>query len=257
MKASFDALFANIPAGLRKDLQDKFNDIVKHYYERKWEPSELNGGKFCEASYTILEGYTSGNYQDNAYKPQNMEWSCQQLANVTTAPDSVRLSIPRAIIALYNIRNRRGVGHVGGEVSPNHMDAVYVLSSAKWILAELIRVYNGLTVTEAQQAVEELSERDIPLIWSSDNIKRVLVNGLTKKDETLLLLYSSDSGSLSAKDLVRYTEHSNITYYKRDVLMPSHKKRLWEYDKTSGLVTILPPGVVEAEELMHKHTNIV
>lgn len=257
MKASFDTLFANIPAGLRGDLQDKFSDVVKHYYERKWEPSELNGGKFCEAAYTVLEGYITGTYKGAAYKPRSMENACQQLAQHATAPDSVRLSIPRAIIALYDIRNRRGVGHVGGEVSPNHMDAMYVLSSAKWILAELIRVYNGLTVAEAQQAVEELSERDIPLIWSSDNIRRVLVNGLSKKDETILLLYSSDDGSLSESDLVRYTEHSNGAVYRRDILSKTHKKRLWEYDKKAGLVTLLPPGVAAAEELIHKHTNVV
>ncbi len=257
MKVSFDTLFSNIPTGLRNDLREKFSDIVEYYYERKWEPSELNGGKFCEAAYTVLEGYATGTYKSVAYKPRSLESACQQLAQYTSTPDSVRLSIPRAIIALYDIRNRRGVGHVGGEVSPNHMDAMYVLGSAKWILAELIRVYNGLSVGEAQQAVEELSERDIPLIWSSDDTKRVLINGLSKKDETLLLLYSSGSGSLTEKELLRNTEHSNGTYYRRDVLIPSHKKRLWEYNKTTGDVTLLPPGVEAAEGIIHKHSYTI
>lgn len=257
MKASFDTLFPSIPVGLRNDLQDRFNDIVKHYYERKWEPSELNGGKFCEAVYTVLEGYATGTYRSTAYKPRSVESACQQLAQHTTTPDSIRLSIPRAIIALYDIRNRRGVGHVGGDVSPNHMDAMYVLASAKWILAELIRVYKGVSTGVARQAVEELSERDIPLIWSSSDAKRVLINGLNKKDETLLLLYSSDSGSSTEKELLRNTEHSNGTYYRRDVLVPAHKKRLWEYNKTTGVVTLLPPGVKAAEEIIHKHSNMI
>lgn len=257
MKASFDALFPSIPAGLRSDLRDRFNDIVKHYYERKWEPSELNGGKFCEAAYTVLEGRATGIYRQRAYKPRSVEAACQQLAQHASAPDSVRLSIPRAIIALYDIRNRRGVGHVGGEVNPNHMDAMYVLASAKWILAELIRVYNGVSTSDAQQSVEELSERDLPLIWSSAGTRRVLIHGLSKKDETLLLLYSSDSGSLSEKDLLIHTEHSNGAVYRRDVLVPLHKKRLWEYDKTVGMVTLLPPGIRAAEEIIHKHTDTI
>ncbi len=257
MRASFDTLFPNIPAGLRNELRSRFNDVVKHFYEHKWGPSELDGGKFCEVAYTVLEGYTSGTYRNAAYKPGNMEAACNQLVNSTTAPDSVRLSIPRVIKALYEIRNRRGVGHVGGEVNANHMDAMYVLASAKWILAELIRVYNGVSVTEAQQAVEELSGRDIPLIWSSASTKRVLVNGLSKKDETLLLLYSADSGSLTEKELLYYTEHSNGAVYRRDVLTTAHKKRLWEYDKKANTVILLPPGIKAAEEIIYKHSDTI
>ena len=55
MKISFDNLFRDIPLSLRNELKDKFIEIVKNYNERRWESSELNGGKFCEVIYTILE----------------------------------------------------------------------------------------------------------------------------------------------------------------------------------------------------------
>ena len=42
------------------------------------------------------------------------------------------------IVALYEIRNDRGVGHTGGDVDPNHMDASMVLAGAKWLVAELV-----------------------------------------------------------------------------------------------------------------------
>lgn len=255
--SNYVTLFTALPHGLQNDLKDRFDDIVKHFYEQKWEPSELNGGKFCEAAYTVLEGYASGSYKSRAYKPRSMENACLQLANQRNAPDAVRLSIPRAIIALYDVRNRRGVGHVGGEVDPNHMDAAYVLASAKWILAELIRVFNGVTTQEAQLAVEELSQREMPLIWTSGSISRVLVNGLSKRDETLLLLYSTEAGVLAEKQLLRHTEHSNGAVYRRDILIPNHKKRLWEYDKDQATVTLLPPGVKVAEEIIAKHSPVL
>ncbi|MGH3345730.1 MAG: hypothetical protein ACRDO4_02000 [Nocardioides sp.] len=49
-----------LPPTLRKDLLDAFNEIVKNYREHRWEPSELNGGKFCEAAYTICVGWLDG-----------------------------------------------------------------------------------------------------------------------------------------------------------------------------------------------------
>ena len=54
--------------------------------------------------------------------------------------------------------NNRSVGHIGGDVDPNHMDAVAVLSMANWIMGELVRVYHALNVAEAQQLVDALAE---------------------------------------------------------------------------------------------------
>jgi len=47
------------------------------------------------------------------------------------------------LIAQYEIRNNRGVGHVGGDVDQNHMDAKIVVEMAKWTIAELIRLFHS------------------------------------------------------------------------------------------------------------------
>ena len=62
--------FSVLPATLRDDLLDAFNEIITNYREHRWEPSELNGGKLCEAVFTIVEGYLDrGNYPARAKKP--------------------------------------------------------------------------------------------------------------------------------------------------------------------------------------------
>ena len=135
---SLTSVLDTLPEGLRKELLDAFNQIVKNFRERRWEPSELNGGKLCEVVYTILKGYGDGKYPAKAAKPKNMVLACQKLeTEAAGAPRSIRIHIPRMPIALYEIRNNRNVGHVGGDVDPNHMDAVCVLQMAKWIMAEL------------------------------------------------------------------------------------------------------------------------
>jgi hypothetical protein len=151
------------------------------------------------------------------------------------------------LVGLYEIRNNRGVGHVGGDVDPNHMDAKVVVESAKWIIAELVRVFHGLSTIEATQVVEGLVERTIPVVWDVAQRKRVLRTDLSMKDQTLLLLYTTN-GPVKEVDLVSWTEHSNPTVYRRNVLRQAHRSRLIEYDENTGDVHISPRGIAYVEE---------
>ena len=121
-----DALNA-IPAGLRTPLLKEYESIVQNYMERRWSPSELSGGLFCEIVYTILDGHAKGSYASKPTKPSNFVGACKKLESNTGVPRSFQILIPRLLPALYEIRNNRGVGHVGGDVDPNHMDAQAVL----------------------------------------------------------------------------------------------------------------------------------
>src|SRR5258706_1972309 len=170
------ALLAGIPSGLRDPLLDSYNSNVKNFRENRWEPSELNGGKFCEVVYTILRGHVEGSFPSAPSKPGNMVDACKALEHADSSlfPRSIRIQIPRMLVALYEIRNNRGVGHVGGDVVPNHMDAVAVLYIAKWILGELIRLFHNLTTSEAAAAVDLLVERTVPIIWEINGKRRIL-----------------------------------------------------------------------------------
>jgi hypothetical protein len=171
-------LLAAIPAGLRDPLLETYREIASNFAEHRWEPSELNGGKFCECSYWICQGFVIGTYAAAPSKPANMRnasRAIEDLPNSGKSGDhSLRILIPRMLPALYDIRNNRGVGHVGGDVNPNLMDATAVYSMASWILAELVRVFHNVKTDEAQAAVNGLVERKTPLIWSAGTAKRVL-----------------------------------------------------------------------------------
>jgi len=247
MTLSISTLLSAIPETLRDDLIKSLNEIEKNYKESRWEPSELNGGKLCEVAYTIVKGYIDGNYPSSSSKPRNMVDACKNLENnSSTFPRSIRIQIPRMITALYEIRNNRGVGHVGGDVDPNHMDAVCVLQMSKWIVAELIRVFHNVSTQEASDVVDAISDRDLPLIWQINGVSRVLDTSLSMLDKTLAVLYGSPSG-LTEDYLVASVEHSNSSVYRRDILRKAHKKRLLEYNASSKVVTISPLGVQHVE----------
>jgi hypothetical protein len=156
MITSSSTVLAGIPDSLRDPLLNAFREIIRNYQQSRWEPSELNGGKLCEAVYTILRGYIDGTYPSKVSKPPNMVDACRALESASKAPRSVRIQIPRMLVALYEIRNNRGVGHATGDVDPNAMDATVVVVMAKWIMAELIRVFHQVDTDVARRAVETL-----------------------------------------------------------------------------------------------------
>lgn len=242
------AVLKSLPDGLRKALFDSLNEIVRNFRERRWEPSELNGGKLCEVAYTILKGHIDGRYPAAPAKPNNMVDACRALehANVSFTR-SARIQIPRVLMALYEIRNNRGVGHAGGDVDPNHMDAVAVLYMAKWVVAEIVRLFHGVSTAEASLIVDALVERTLPLIWEIEGKQRVLNPKLTAKEKTLVLLYHL-STSVAERDLVSWIEHSNPSVYRRDVLRKLHGQRMIEYDATACTVAISPTGIRYVEE---------
>lgn len=244
-------LFVDIPAGLRMPLLGCYQEIGTNFTEHRWEPAELDGGKFCEVVYTIIHGFVSGSYPSAPSKPRNMLAACQALENAPPNPirvgdHSVRILIPRALPYLYDIRNNRGVGHVGGDVNPNFMDATAVYGTASWILAELVRIFHGASTQEAQATVDALVERKISLVWKIEGIKRVLNPTMNAADQTLVMLYSEPSW-VADKDLLKWTEYSNLTMFRKNILQVLHNERLIEYDMQQRQARISPLGSREVE----------
>lgn len=241
-------LLALLPATLRTELLTAYGEILRNYRERRWEPSELNGGKLCEVAYSILQGHTNGQFPKRSTKPRNMVDACRSLESAPSSfPRSVRIQIPRMIVALYEIRNNRGVGHVGGDVDPNHMDATCVVEMSKWVLSELVRVFHDVSTEEATAAVDALVERTVPTVWKVGENLRVLNPRMSMRDKTLLLLYHR-RGPVVEEDLRQWVEHSNPSVYRRDVLRKAHKAKWLEYDAGKKTVEISPLGIAFVED---------
>jgi hypothetical protein len=160
-------LLATVPTPLRDPLVAEYKGIVVAYAEGRWKLAGLDGGRFCEVVFTIVEGALSGSFPSGPSKPSRFPEACKALENkspVAVGDRSLRILIPRVLLGLYEIRNNRNVGHVGGDVSPNKMDATYVRDGATWVMAELVRVFHGVSTAEAQESVDALVERKHPLV---------------------------------------------------------------------------------------------
>ncbi len=244
----YNSLFNSIPYGLKLPLLEAYNEIQKNYRESRWEPSELNGGKLCEIIYTIIKGYADGRYPAQPSKPRNMVLACQNMeSEAPSLPRSIRIQIPRLIMALYEIRNNRGVGHSSGDVNPNHMDANAVLYISKWLMSELVRIFHNVDTIQATEIIDSIVERKFSIIWEVNGSKRILDLSLTMKDKTLVLLYHSKN-SVNESDLIVWLEHSNPSILRRDVFRKLHKEKLIEFDEVQRTLHLSPKGIKYVEE---------
>ena len=151
------------------------------------------------------------------------------------------------LMALYEVRNNRGVGHVGGDVDPNHMDATCVLAMSKWLVGELVRVFHNVSTEQATAAIDALVERTLPTVWKVGDNLRVLDTSMSMRDRALTLLYQRQ-GAVSEVDLFRWVEHSNASVFRRDVIRPAHKAKLLEYNPKLSTVEISPTGIAYVED---------
>src|ERR1700693_3077238 len=235
-----------IPDGLRTPLLEEFNKLARNYRESRWEPAELTGGKLCEIVYSILRGHVDGAFPASPTKPKNMVDACNGLSSAS-GPRSVRIQIPRMLIALYEIRNNRNVGHVGADVDPNHMDATAVYSMVKWIMSELVRIFHAISPEEASVVVDALTEREIPLLWRIGDRIRVLGTGLSARDKTLVLLYGS-TGALPIRDVAASIEYKNVSQFREKVLRPAHRIDLIHFDEKADTLLLSPVGARHVEQ---------
>jgi hypothetical protein len=128
------------------------------------------------------------------------------------------------------------------------MDAAVVVAMADWMIAELVRIFHGLSTHDAEAAVEGIISRDIALVWEVAGRRRILNPSLSSRDRTLALLYHSYPAPVDDADLFRDTEHSNKSVYRRDVLRALHRKALIDYDEPAGMVSVSPTGLKYVED---------
>jgi hypothetical protein len=150
------------------------------------------------------------------------------------------------LTSLYEIRNNRNVGHVGGDVDPNYLDATAVFGMSSWVVAELIRVFHNVSTEEAQDSVDALVERKTPLIWEVGSTRRVLDTTLSARDQALLLLHQRPV-PVHEEDLASWVEYASVAMFRSRILRKLHDERLIEFNEASGQARISPKGSREVE----------
>jgi len=233
---------------LADKILDSYNEIEGNFFLEKWKPSELDAGHFVEALRRLIEQELTSQYTPFNKKLTNFNDIVLKQYEQQKGHESFRMIIPRILKTIYNIRNKRGVGHIN-DVSPNEMDSLLILNSTKWILSEIVRLKSKLSIADTQELIDNIVERNVDLLWKNDSFTRVLNTNIPASEKVLLLLYDTDNQYVD--ELQKIIEYQNKSNFSK-LIISLHKNRFIE-KQTNGFCLISPKGVIKAEKILKKY----
>ncbi|BCW50096.1 hypothetical protein [Arthrobacter sp. StoSoilB13] len=241
---------SGMPEELVRELLDAFVEAKRRFHLGDYMPNAVAGGRFSEAVLRILEWETTKGYialSDPKFKAETIINRLAVLPSGSVA-ESVRLHIPRALRVIYDIRNKRNTAHLSDGIDPNTQDASLVVSTMGWVLAELVRLYHAMSAEEAQETIEALVTREVPMIQIFDGKPRLLKT-IGTSDHVLVLLYWAAPDTVAKTTLADWLPHSMRANLGR-TLAGLHRKHLVHYTPSGSQITMLGQREVELRNLI-------
>ncbi len=234
------------PQELVDALLDAYKDLVENFNRGKLRPSEVEGGRFCEATMRMLQYKTTGAYTPIGTPITNLDTEISTLANLPKADFSepVRLHVPRTIRVIYDVRSKRDSVHLGN-IDPNLMDATLVLNCCKWVLAELFRMELKIPANEAQKTIDYLIEKKIPIIQDFNGFLVTLNPRLSARDRILVLLYYRGKEGATREELSSWLPPKMRRQLTTNLSRLQHDKNFVHRVKNQIYITIAGEKFVE------------
>lgn len=247
--AGLEPALAGVPEPFRGKLISSYLGVRDAFASGDHDAAGLRSGVFAETVLRLLQQLLTGTHTAFGTQLPGFEDEVRRLQRLpaTSGHESLRVVIPRAVGFLYTIRNKRGIGHAGGEVEANAIDAATCVRVCDWCLCELLRMHHNMFLEEAQALLDAIAVRAVPSVWLVNGRKRVLDTALDYRSQALLLVYSSADASVMEEDLRDWMEYPTPARFRERVLRPLHSARLIEWDKDTGTVSISPTGVAQVE----------
>jgi hypothetical protein len=240
------ALTRRFPQALVSELIHAHAEAKKNLYLGGLRLSGVEGGRFCEASYRMLEHWI-GAVVTPLGKTLDTTALSLKLAKLPYAsqPDSIRLHIPRALRVVYDVRNQRDVAHLADGINPNFQDATLVCGVLDWVLAEWVRLAGAIPANDAQKLVDGIVERKAPVIQDFDGFLKVLNPNLKAPDFVLILLYQRGGQGATDAELMEWVLPRIRSNLSRTLSALTNKKAFIHRGADRYQITQL--GVLEVE----------
>ena len=244
-------LAAKLPPKLVDELLDAHAEAKRNLCLGGLRLSEVEGGRFCEAAFRLLEQITQGTFTPIGTQ-LNSEAVIHKLENLPKGshPDAVRIHIPRALRLVYDIRNKRDAAHLADGIDPNLQDATMVTSVLDWVLAEFIRLYHNVSANVAQQLVEQIVTRTVPVIQDINGFLKVLKPNLAVGDHCLVILYQLGTHGCTFDEMERWVRPKMRANLGRTLRGLGEAKDLIHFDGGRYIITQLGQREVEARHLV-------
>jgi hypothetical protein len=220
------------------ELLDAYEEAKSNYYLGGFRFSAVEGGRFCEAAFRLLQEQAFGAF-DALGSSLDTDRLIRDLASLPkgSQPDAIRLHIPRALRVVYDIRNNRDAAHLADGIDPNVQDATLVIGVLDWVLAEFVRLHHGVSANEAQRMVEDLVTRGAPVIQDFDGFLKVLRANLSVSPYCLVLLYQRGGQGATFEQLLQWVRPEMRPNLNRTLRALVEKKALAHHDGARFYIT--------------------
>jgi hypothetical protein len=219
------ALSNSFPKRLIEELVESYQEQKRNFFLGNHRPSEVEGGRFSEAAFRLLEYRTTGNFTPLGSQ-LNTENLIIRLSNLSpnSHNDSIRLHIPRTLRVIYDIRNKRDAAHLADGIDPNLQDASFVFSTLDWVLAEFVRISEGIAPNDAFALVKGITVHAIPAIEDFDGFLKTLKPSFGPTDRILILLYHKGNLGASSVELSMWIKPSQRKNLNRTLTQMEYEK---------------------------------
>jgi len=244
-------LASRLDAKLVAELLDAHAEAKRNYYLGGLRLSAVEGGRFCEAAFRLLELIATRKFTPLG-KQLDTEKLIRELANSQplTLSDSVRLHIPRSLRLVYDIRNKRDAAHLADGIDPNLQDATLVVSVVDWVLAEFIRLYHAIPANEASMLVAGIVTRSAPIVQDFAGFQKILNPKLEVSDHCCVLLYQRGDVGATYDELHEWARPTMRANLRRALTALVDKKDHVHFDGERYFITRLGEQHVEAKSLL-------
>jgi hypothetical protein len=240
-----------LPAQLVDELLEAHAEAKRNFYLGGLRLSEVEAGRFCEAAFRLLEFITTSKFTPLG-KPLDSEKVIDALQRIPSSlrPDSVRIHIPRALRTVYDIRNKRDAAHLADGIDPNTQDATFVTTVISWVLAEFVRLYHSVGPNEAQNIVNQIVTRAVPVVQDFNGFPKLLKPNLAVSDFCLVLLYDRAANGATFDELHSWVRPQMRANLGRTLTGLTDRKDLAHFDGDRYKITQLGEREVEKRRLL-------
>ncbi len=204
-----DELAKIVDPSFASAIVESYVEMQQRFFAGDWQPSELDGGRLCEAISRAVYQLDSGTIT-NSQLPNDVCEKIEDDRNLRphNLDGKVRRHITRAIMVAYKFRSDRGAVHISPEYTANEMDSILILNVGKWIFAEFLRLAWNKDRKVIAGTIADIIQLEHPLIHEMNGTPLILDQTVSAPEEVLLLLNHADEHKLQKDKLTRQAKNN-------------------------------------------------
>jgi hypothetical protein len=186
-------------------------EMQQRFLAGDWQPSELDGGRLCEAVARACYQLDSGTIT-HSQLPKEL---CEKIEDESnTRPHKLdikdRHHIARAIGLVYKFRSDRGSVHISPKYTADFMDSMLMVHAGKWLFAEFLRLAWAQDKNVIAETIAQIVQLEYSLIHELDGVPLVLDETVSAPEEILLLLNHAEGHRLLRDELERQAKNNSF-----------------------------------------------